>query len=102
MPSSVREHVVLTHVEVVGDVDSFREAWQQWIDEVTADAPGLIDTTLLREGTGRRLLLIQRWRRASDYDAWHASEAAQGARDLFDRYAVRSATSRWETGEGQP
>lgn len=93
-------HVVLTHVEVVGDVEGFLHAWQAWITAHTADAPGLLDTRVHREGTGRRLLWIQRWRRASDYDAWTAAPAAQSARPLFDAHAVRSAVSRWDAVGG--
>ena len=95
MPTDVNEAVVLTHIEVVGDIDAFRAAWRAWIDAHVLNADGLIDATAHEERTGRRLLLIQRWRSAAAHDAWAQSEGARSAEALFATHAVRSATSRW-------
>lgn len=101
MTSGTSEHVVLTHVEVIGDVDAFESAWLKWIAAHLEGASGLIEARVHRETTGRRLVLIQRWKRASDYGSWSPSEAARSIEPLFDAHAVRSATSRWDA-RGEP
>ena len=96
MAAAARRHVVLVHVEVVGDTDAFAGTWQRWVDRHVHGAPGLVDAVLHREANGRRLLLLERWQNGDAYDAWLASGAQALSQALFDEHAVRSATSRWE------
>lgn len=92
-------HVVLTHVEVIGDIEAFHAAWRAWIDRCLRQAPGLVGATLHREQTGRRLLLIAQWERPAAYETWAASDTAQSVEALFAEHAVRSARSRWQGEE---
>lgn len=99
MQPPARTHVVLVHVEVVGDAAAFEAAWRAWIAEHLEDATGLVGAAVHREQTGRRLLLISRWARPAAFETWQRSDAARSLDGLFDEHAVRSATSRWDLAE---
>ena len=91
--------LVLTHIEVLGDVATFQAAWTR----TPAHRPqGLLARALHREVSGRRLLEIQRWTNASAYEAWR-EETAGERRALFAAFGVRSAQSTWHAlGEAEP
>lgn len=100
MPPDGQELLVLTHAEVVGDREGFRDAWTAWVREELAHAPGLREAAVHQEHNARRFLLVERWATEADYDAWKDTHAAHDIEALFEAHGVRSATSRWRTPPG--